>query len=69
MANSKLNGGVQALAQALSDVISEAVEPVRKDVQRIEKMLTDQQEHFSGTLSEIKVAAAKIQKAADLVSS
>ena len=66
MTNSKLNGSVQALAQALSDVVSNAVEPVREDVKqlggdvkRLEEMLTNQQEHFSGTLSEIKVSGGQ----------
>ena len=65
MTNSKLNGSVQALAQALSDVVSEAVEPVRGDVKRLEKMLTDQSKHLSGTLPHVQESADKIERAAD----
>ena len=79
MSSSKLNGSVQVLAQALSDVVSESIDvaanrikdDIKKDmnekfaqVGRVEKKLDEIEKHFSETLSVINVAVGKIQKAA-----
>ena len=57
MASKNLNGSVQALAQALSDVVSEAVEPVRDDIKilraevlAIEKNLSERIDTTNGNI-------------------
>lgn len=49
--------------------VDERFESMSEDVQRLEKILTDQQEHFSETLSAIKGATVTLQRAADRVNS
>ena len=74
MGSSKLNGSVQVLAQALSDVVSESIDEaanrIKDDIKKdMNEKLDEREKHFSETLSEINVAADKIKKAADQLSS
>ena len=61
MANSKLNGSVQALAQALSDVFVEALKPVREDVKGLKDDVGTLTTRVDGLASGLDTTAKNVQ--------